>query len=126
MLWFVFFFKQKTAYERRISDWSSDVCSSDLKSWLVDHRAARHVDEHAFGSERVEHRAVHDLVGGRPAGADGDEIVAVARHLNQIRIEALGNVLLSAAVIGDLHVEDRTLAGEIGRAGGREKGCKYV
>src|SRR3546814_17003500 len=27
---FVFFFKQKTAYEMRISDWSSDVCSSDL------------------------------------------------------------------------------------------------
>src|SRR3546814_3372263 len=26
----VFFFKQKTAYEMRISDWSSDVCSSDL------------------------------------------------------------------------------------------------
>src|SRR3546814_2191789 len=32
MHWFlcVFFFKQKTAYEMRISDWSSDVCSSDL------------------------------------------------------------------------------------------------
>src|SRR3546814_10303447 len=28
---FVFFFKQKTAYEMRISDWSSDVCSSDLE-----------------------------------------------------------------------------------------------
>src|SRR3546814_1096996 len=28
----VFFFKQKTAYEMRISDWSSDVCSSDLSS----------------------------------------------------------------------------------------------
>src|SRR3546814_7783763 len=27
-----FFFKQKTAYEMRISDWSSDVCSSDLKA----------------------------------------------------------------------------------------------
>src|SRR3546814_5641728 len=27
---FYFFFKQKTAYEMRISDWSSDVCSSDL------------------------------------------------------------------------------------------------
>src|SRR3546814_2531276 len=26
----IFFFKQKTAYEMRISDWSSDVCSSDL------------------------------------------------------------------------------------------------
>src|SRR3546814_1318537 len=32
MFWF-FFFKQKTAYEMRISDWSSDVCSSDLTLW---------------------------------------------------------------------------------------------
>src|SRR3546814_10256926 len=30
MFCFLFFFKQKTAYELRISDWSSDVCSSDL------------------------------------------------------------------------------------------------
>src|SRR3546814_1634053 len=30
MTYVVFFFKQKTAYEMRISDWSSDVCSSDL------------------------------------------------------------------------------------------------
>src|SRR3546814_2638965 len=30
MMYIVFFFKQKTAYEMRISDWSSDVCSSDL------------------------------------------------------------------------------------------------
>src|SRR3546814_2551018 len=30
LLPFCFFFKQKTAYEMRISDWSSDVCSSDL------------------------------------------------------------------------------------------------
>src|SRR3546814_2101168 len=28
----IFFFKQKTAYEMRISDWSSDVCSSDLEA----------------------------------------------------------------------------------------------
>src|SRR3546814_16234729 len=31
----VFFFKQKTAYEVRISDWSSDVCSSDLFGFIV-------------------------------------------------------------------------------------------
>src|SRR3546814_2033802 len=31
---FFFFFKQKTAYEMRISDWSSDVCSSDLM-WII-------------------------------------------------------------------------------------------
>src|SRR3546814_17635529 len=35
-LYYFFFFKQKTAYEMRISDWSSDVCSSDLRwrSWF--------------------------------------------------------------------------------------------
>src|SRR3546814_6083567 len=45
ILWlFVFFFKQKTAYEMRISDWSSDVCSSDL---TLPARAARSVDRGA-------------------------------------------------------------------------------
>src|SRR3546814_2444567 len=32
---YFFFFKQKTAYEMRISDWSSDVCSSDLAAIAV-------------------------------------------------------------------------------------------
>src|SRR3546814_1332751 len=32
-----FFFKQKTAYEMRISDWSSDVCSSDLPNNTIQH-----------------------------------------------------------------------------------------
>src|SRR3546814_19048207 len=36
----VFFFKQKTAYEMRISDWSSDVCSSDLLCHLEEFVAA--------------------------------------------------------------------------------------
>src|SRR3546814_12866527 len=39
VLVFFFFFKQKTAYEMRISDWSSDVCSSDLSDRL-DHAQA--------------------------------------------------------------------------------------
>src|SRR3546814_6711236 len=54
--WFFFFFKQKTAYEMRISDWSSDVCSSDLvaevwrrgsviASWLLDLTAAALVQD---------------------------------------------------------------------------------
>src|SRR3546814_1224114 len=40
---FFFFFKQKTAYEMRISDWSSDVCSSDLqfRFWVVGSLAGR-------------------------------------------------------------------------------------
>src|SRR3546814_7897100 len=38
---YFFFFKQKTAYEMRISDWSSDVCSSDLCPSVSSHREGR-------------------------------------------------------------------------------------
>src|SRR3546814_3937805 len=39
---FFFLFKQKTAYEMRISDWSSDVCSSDLRTgWTLEQIAAK-------------------------------------------------------------------------------------
>src|SRR3546814_8720792 len=41
----VFFFKQKTAYEMRISDWSSDVCSSDLLR-----RSQDRIDRHENGA----------------------------------------------------------------------------
>src|SRR3546814_6160027 len=37
-----FFFKQKTAYEMRISDWSSDVCSSDLAHGVPDRQEGEH------------------------------------------------------------------------------------
>src|SRR3546814_10328174 len=48
MIFFFFFFKQKTAYEMRISDWSSDVCSADLAGRLVDGDIAdRRVDARA-------------------------------------------------------------------------------
>src|SRR3546814_9205838 len=43
--WFVFFFKQKTAYEMRISDWSSDVCSSDLRQFYRAIEGAAGADE---------------------------------------------------------------------------------
>src|SRR3546814_1435226 len=82
---FVFFFKQNTAYEMRISDWSSDVCSSDLdriapfgpfaggqRQRFVDHRVddidERHAREHSapqFGC-LIVNRA-HHLSAGRAA-----------------------------------------------------------
>src|SRR3546814_17789735 len=49
-----FVFKQKTAYEMRISDWSSDVCSSDLSR---QHRKAGEVED-APDIERIAHQAV--------------------------------------------------------------------
>src|SRR3546814_9267152 len=55
---FFFFFKQKTAYEMRISDWSSDVCSSDLVHWATVQRieAAGH-DKPGVQARSIE--AVH-------------------------------------------------------------------
>src|SRR3546814_6850874 len=46
-----FFFKQKTAYEMRISDWSSDVCSSDLAEDVGDD-ARQTADDQPFGIDQ--------------------------------------------------------------------------
>src|SRR3546814_18813338 len=56
-----FFFKQKTAYEMRISDWSSDVCSSDLKgeNMLTERRnAANEVAAKLFEAEAAIDHAI--------------------------------------------------------------------
>src|SRR3546814_6565169 len=64
-----FFFKQKTAYEMRISDWSSDVCSSDLAAVIL--AVATDV---AFALEHFEH------IGAQPGrrGKDGILLRALA------------------------------------------------
>src|SRR3546814_4358277 len=59
-----FLFKQKTAYDMRISDWSSDVCSSDLRA--AAQRAAGHSGHVVGGDVDVQHRLA---LGGRLAGA---------------------------------------------------------
>src|SRR3546814_3642248 len=64
-----FFFKQKTAYEMRISDWSSDVCSSDLDVSLL------HVLFYTRSAGRFE-----DLIGTR-GGAQQDRIVGGSQLL---------------------------------------------
>src|SRR3546814_5908538 len=50
----LFFVKQKTAYELRISDWISDVCSSDLIRPMDDHRSAPHPDDPARPRQPLE------------------------------------------------------------------------
>src|SRR3546814_6104326 len=86
-----FFFKQKTAYEMRISDWSSDVCSSDLQGFEdegvavaracggrgLDHRIfARHL----IGVDRHREIVLHRATSCRPArsskvGSDRKSVV---------------------------------------------------
>src|SRR3546814_13967463 len=69
----VFFFKQKTAYEMRISDWSSGVCSSDLASPAGSCVELAAVDVQHLAGDRAgqvageEERGLGDLVGrGQP------------------------------------------------------------
>src|SRR3546814_2021498 len=54
-----FFFKQKTAYEMRISDWSSDVCSSDLALWLLARRQRPGRGERRAAPQALPHAGRH-------------------------------------------------------------------
>src|SRR3546814_6545334 len=115
----IFFFKQKTAYEMRISDWSSDVCSSDLRALLArDQRRAGERQEHRLRQrgahvqrQRVVLAAVrlvgeHDHVAavGQRLGAlelldQGEDIAVVAaQQLAQVR--AAAGVALVALGVG--------------------------
>src|SRR3546814_3429653 len=102
MLFCFFFFKQKTAYEMRISDWSSDVCSSDLSR--IQHRrevgeqrvARRHARERSVGGQSVtlgEHWVAAD-----PRGRADDH------HLPRLVAEGEGGAIgvgCSRALDGD-------------------------
>src|SRR3546814_3897500 len=92
-----FFFKQKTAYEMRISDWSSDVCSSDLMAQrlgLPMSKVVCSIERHANTSAASVPLAFDEAV------RDG-------------RIKP-GHLVLMEAI-----------GGEIGRASGRERVCQY-
>src|SRR3546814_5196679 len=92
------FFKQKTAYERRISDWSSDVCSSDL-----------------YKDAAVE--GIRRLLGLKK----GEALPPGAVEAVKMGTTVATNALLERK-------GDRTLfvTTEIGRASGRERVCQYV
>src|SRR3546814_221046 len=80
--YFVFFFKQKTAYEMRISDWSSDVCSSDLHRGID--RGAEAVARQLRGDagegvvEVLHEQRAHDIQHQHLLAAPGLEHAAAA------------------------------------------------
>src|SRR3546814_4072549 len=67
---FFFFFKQKTAYEMRISDWSSDVCSSDL--WR--YRPSGDTTSVRAGTGGVSPSAIRNTESGPGLSASSDRI----------------------------------------------------
>src|SRR3546814_2310705 len=100
-LWF-FFFKQKTAYEMRISDWSSDVCSSDLAIQACPPRMIR-AQRRSSGDGVVLYDG--NLVRGRPA-FDG------------IALQPVNPLIKLSSPGGNV--------AQIGRASCRERVCQYV
>src|SRR3546814_6896693 len=96
MLFCVYFHKQKVAYEMRISDWSSDVCSSDLfpVAPQVDHGPA----------------LCRCLVESLVEGAD-------------VAFPVIGELPLRIRV---MNKEGKARAVAIGRASRRERECQYV
>src|SRR3546814_3663750 len=78
LFWCFFFFKQKTAYEMRISDWSSDVCSSDLVGVVEpEPELGGAVDAALVGGDHadadVAPLGAHRVPLGTPAGVRSEE-----------------------------------------------------
>src|SRR3546814_1306206 len=73
-----FYFKQKTAYEMRISDWSSDVCSSDLQPFDVRGFVEAGNDDEDFhpGRNTIIHGPPHDRDDAARTAVDGWDVMA--------------------------------------------------
>src|SRR3546814_10264946 len=95
-----FFFKQKTAYEMRISDWSSDVCSSDL-----DHLGRCPL---VFCRDGADHRILQQL--------------ALAERAPRFGGDLAGGTGLAQGLL----LKARVQLDQIGRASCRERVCQYV
>src|SRR3546814_5520808 len=99
-----FFFKQKTAYEMRISDWSSDVCSSDLT-----------------GSTHRRNPLRRGALGAVGAGAAR----LVAGHSRDLSTAAADDGVSPDRLVGVLP-QLAAVSPQIGRASCRERVCQYV
>src|SRR3546814_10451016 len=80
MIVLIFFFKQKTAYEMRISDWSSDVCSSDLSIGVIDDLDMSFVNGHPVGNSFGWSEERHYGVPAALLRAGRNEILVVASN----------------------------------------------
>src|SRR3546814_17795555 len=108
-----FFFKQKTAYEMRISDWSSDLCSSDLAPHLGHDGLAR---QHGGGEARVERvdpgrimvaQPFHDRARGDAVGAQAMQDRAIEAGAPRHRRIGVARVVIAAQPIEQRSEERR-------------------
>src|SRR3546814_16865812 len=117
---YVYFFKQITAVDLRISDWSSDVCSSYLE-----HGAERRVSVRDI----LRHRVPHDADRAKDRMNERDRVGDVRAR----RLIAIEQPDERRNLVGPFAVEPRferhraqAVAAEIGSASCRERVCQYV
>src|SRR3546814_9214903 len=105
----------------RISDWSSDVCSSDLpaQGWLTADAGKRLFT--AAGLDLDTLRSAANQRGFKPVALDASLSTALATRLKQTQSH---NVL--ALLPGSTRPDESVVYMAIGRAAGRERGCQYV
>src|SRR3546814_10957272 len=98
-----FFFEQKTAYDMRISDWSSDVCSSDLPHAHVgdDHGGGAHPRRHGRAAQ------AHDplrLGGGRRTGVARQDRKSVVKGKSvSVRVDLGGRGICKTITIAVIY-----------------------
>src|SRR3546814_1521420 len=104
-----FFFKQKTAYEMRISDWSSDVCSSDLLPHQLEDEAA----------------PARRPLAAPPGDAEVDDVRLLARA-DEYVVFAFEIAVRDTRRVHRLERFEQALEEESGRASCRERVCQSV
>src|SRR3546814_1188651 len=108
------FFQQKTSYEMRMRDWSSDVCSSDLIAGI-----AHMGDSSALG--RIGTRAIALFIIA--------SLISISLGLVMVNLLQPGvgiDMTASAQSVGEVKKLDMFEFIEIGRASCRERVCQYV
>src|SRR3546814_11019147 len=128
---FIFFFKQKTAYEMRISDWSSDVCSSDLfpnhQSRITASMASIGVIDYGMGNLHSLGKALERVSeSGRVViSYDPDELLKCDRLV----LPGVGGVRECMKELQRLELNEMVVEAarnkQIGRAACRKRVCKY-
>src|SRR3546814_11006523 len=110
-----FFFKQKTAYEMRISDWSSDVCSSDLHSLALDRLDDEGGDVAALRAARQRRLERGKIIEGDLHAVRQQRAEALAEDLAAVQREgAVGEAVEGVVAVEDLRPAGRH-AGELDR-----------
>src|SRR3546814_15849469 len=130
MVLLFFFFKQKTAYEWRISDWSSDVCSSDLVATRLtptDGAYDNNINSIAFFWDQtyagIRHaNAITSFIDNVP---DLDEATK-QEYLGRAYFHRSFRYLALCFQYGDVPLVTKILNVQIGRASCRERVCKDV